>query len=59
MEAGVATRPDLHPIIPETGGWRKARWAAKGKGKRSGVRVIYFFVSASGIVFFADVYLKR
>jgi len=29
--------------IPDTGGVRKLRWAARGKGSKGGVRVIYFF----------------
>ncbi|EDF7430794.1 type II toxin-antitoxin system RelE/ParE family toxin [Salmonella enterica] len=29
-------------VIQETGGLRKMRWGARGKGKRSGVRIIYF-----------------
>lgn len=37
----------LHPVsgaeIPGTGGVRKVRFAAKGKGKSGGVRVIYYF----------------
>jgi putative transcriptional regulator len=37
----------LHPLsgaeIPGTGGVRKVRFAARGKGKSGGVRVIYYF----------------
>ncbi len=36
-----------HPVagdeIPGTGGVRKMRFGASGRGKRGGVRVIYFF----------------
>ena len=39
-------RPAEHPLagdeIPGTGGVRKMRFAASGRGKRGGVRVIYF-----------------
>lgn len=35
---------EAHPIIPSTGGARKARMKAKGKGKRGGYRVIYYLV---------------
>ena len=31
-------------VIQQTGGLRKIRWSAKGKGKRGGVRVIYYYV---------------
>ncbi|MCH9328619.1 type II toxin-antitoxin system RelE/ParE family toxin [Enterobacter hormaechei] len=38
----LATQPDYGDLIQSTGGLRKIRWLAGGKGKRSGVRVIYF-----------------
>ncbi|MBP2197243.1 toxin HigB-2 [Pantoea cypripedii] len=38
----MADNPDWGDVIPHTGGLRKVRWSAKSKGKRSGVRVIYF-----------------
>jgi mRNA-degrading endonuclease RelE of RelBE toxin-antitoxin system len=39
----VALHPEAGDVIPETGGLRKLRWAAKGRGKRGGSRVIYYF----------------
>ena len=42
----LAMQPDAGDLIQGTGGLRKIRWAAQGKGKRGGVRVIYFYVSA-------------
>jgi mRNA-degrading endonuclease RelE of RelBE toxin-antitoxin system len=36
--------PEAHPIIPRTGGARKARMSAKGRGKRGGYRVVYYLV---------------
>jgi len=38
----IAANPFSGDEIPGTGGVRKLRFAAKGKGKRSGSRVIYF-----------------
>ncbi|MFZ5910483.1 MAG: type II toxin-antitoxin system RelE/ParE family toxin [Chloroflexota bacterium] len=35
---------EAHPIIPGTGGARKARMSAKGGGKRGGYRVVYYLV---------------
>ena len=37
----MADNPGWGDVIQNTGGLRKVRWAAKGKGKRGGVRVIY------------------
>lgn len=38
----LAENPDWGDVIQHTGGLRKIRWSANGKGKRGGVRVIYF-----------------
>ncbi|MBJ7222694.1 MULTISPECIES: type II toxin-antitoxin system RelE/ParE family toxin [unclassified Brenneria] len=46
----LADNPDFGDVIQNTGGLRKIRWSCRGKGKRGGVRVIYFYkVSASHI----------
>lgn len=37
-------------VIPGTGGVRKLRWAGSGRGKRGGLRVIYY-VAAGGSTF--------
>jgi len=42
MEFHIACSPEDHPVIPGAGGFRKARWARRGKGKSGGYRVIYF-----------------
>jgi len=39
----LASHPAAGDLIKETGGLRKLRWAAKGKGKSGGVRVIYYY----------------
>lgn len=38
----LAQNPYAGVVIPDTGGCRKIRWQAEGKGKRGGSRVIYF-----------------
>lgn len=39
----LASQPMAGEVIVGTGGVRKLRFAAKGKGKSGGVRVIYYF----------------
>lgn len=39
----LANHPDDGDVIPGTSGLRKIRWAARGKGKRGGARIIYYF----------------
>ena len=40
--------PEAGDVMPGTGGFRKLRWAdrRRGKGKRGGLRVIYYHLSA-------------
>ncbi|VEC90001.1 Uncharacterised protein [Salmonella enterica subsp. enterica] len=42
LQVFMAQHPDCGDVIQETGRLRKMRWGARGKGKRSGVRIIYF-----------------
>ena len=45
-------------MIPNADGARKVRWAAQGKGKRGGARVVYFNVLEQGYLVLIAVYLK-
>ncbi|MDT4860758.1 Toxin HigB-2 [compost metagenome] len=47
FQAHLAENPEAGDLIQGTGGLRKVRWAANGKGKRGGVRVIYYHVTAA------------
>lgn len=57
--AFVGANAEVGTVISESGGVRKLRWAAKGKGKRGGVRVIYYFHSEAFPVFLLTVYAKN
>ena len=48
LQIYLASAPTAGDVIRGTGGLRKVRWAIPGKGKRGGVRVVYYFVSARG-----------
>lgn len=39
----LAANPNVGIIMQGTGGIRKLRWAAQGKGKSGGVRIIYYY----------------
>jgi hypothetical protein len=41
--AFLAANPDDGDLIQGTGGVRKLRWGLKGRGKRGGARIIYFY----------------
>lgn len=52
-------RPDTGAMIRGSGGLRKVRWTRPGSGKRGGIRVIYFWDSASGTFFMLFAYPKN
>lgn len=56
----LCRRPDAGPVIPDTGGIRKLRWAipTKGKGKRGGVRVIYIDYALDEQIYLLTAYPK-
>jgi hypothetical protein len=41
--AFLAQHPDDGVVLSDTGGIRKLRWGARGKGKSGGARIIYYF----------------
>lgn len=51
-------RPDLGDVIQGTGGLRKIRWMRKGRGKRSGVRVIYYWLMDDEQILMLYIYPK-
>ena len=54
----IADNPLAGDVIPGTGGLRKVRWSADGKGKRGGARVIYVNRLESGVIVLIIVYTK-
>lgn len=43
LQAHLAQRPDAGDLIRGSGGLRKVRWAGSGRGRRGGLRVIYYW----------------
>ena len=58
LQQFLADNPDSGDVIQGTGGLRKIRWAVPGRGKRGGVRVIYFHVSAEAQIRLLLIYAK-
>ena len=55
----LALHPQSGDEIPGTGGVRKVRFAAKGKGKSGGVRVIYYFFDEENPLYAFYIYGKN
>ena len=45
--------------MPGSGGVRKLRWRAAGRGKSGGYRVIYFARPAQGVIWMLTIYPKN
>ena len=54
----LAAHPAAGVIMRGTGGIRKLRWAAQGKGKSGGVRVIYYYHNESMPLFLLTLFGK-
>lgn len=54
----LAVQPLAGDMIQQTGGLRKLRWSARGKGKRGGVRVIYYYVTMDSQIRLLLIYKK-
>src|SRR5258708_13654007 len=48
LQQTLLVNPDAGDVILSAGGVRKIRWGVAGRGKRGGVRVIYFLRSRHG-----------
>jgi hypothetical protein len=57
--AFVGAHPQAGDVIPESGDVRKVRWAAKCRGKRGGMRIVYYFHNEALPVFLLTVYSKN
>lgn len=55
----IQSSPKAGDVIIGSGGIRKLRWARPGMGKRGGVRVIYYFFDAQGLISLLTVYAKN
>lgn len=55
----LVERPDSGDIIQGSGGIRKIRWGASGRGKRGGARVIYYWATQHDQIFMLYAYSKN
>ena len=49
LQNQLVRAPESGDLVPRSGGLRKIRWQAAGRGKRGGLRVIYYLQSRDRI----------
>jgi mRNA-degrading endonuclease RelE of RelBE toxin-antitoxin system len=59
LQLELARNPKAGAVIPGSGGLRKIRWAGGGRGKRSGFRVIYYWLGAEQTVLMLYLFAKN
>ena len=59
LQGALVLRPEQGSLLPGAGGLRKVRWGIEGRGKRGGVRIIYFWDPKQAILYMLLVYGKN
>lgn len=59
LQNEIILNPEKGKIIRSSGGLRKLRWSASGKGKSGGVRIIYYWVKPKEIILMLLIYSKN
>ena len=59
LQLALLFRPEQGAVIPGSGGLRKLRWGVGSRGKRGGLRVIYYWVAEEEIFYMLFVYPKN
>ena len=59
LQDELIRRPESGDIVPGSGGVRKLRWRAAGRGKRGGYRVIYYIKMKQELIWMLTIYPKN
>ena len=55
----LMANPESGDLIRGSGGLRKLRWAGSGRGKRGGLRIIYYWHVSGSVIFLLLAYPKN
>jgi len=58
LQNQLLVNPQIGKLIPRSGGLRKMRFAQKSKGKRGGLRVIYYCLTEKNSILMLMLYSK-
>jgi hypothetical protein len=59
LQLYMIVNPEAGDLIKGSGGVRKLRWSGSGRGKRGGLRVIYYLRSQQGQIWLLTAYAKN
>jgi hypothetical protein len=59
LQMTLVIHPEAGDLMPGGGGLRKIRWGAKGRGKRGGVRIIYYWAVQQDRILMLLMYAKN
>ena len=58
LQLSLMKFPDAGDVIKGSGGVRKLRWGLPGRGKRGGLRIIYYWITKDDQILLLAVYRK-
>ncbi|MBL7131156.1 MAG: type II toxin-antitoxin system RelE/ParE family toxin [Candidatus Omnitrophica bacterium] len=58
LQWALVINPEAGPVIPRGGGLRKLRWTLHKKGKRGGLRIIYYLYKEDEAIYMLLPYKK-
>jgi mRNA-degrading endonuclease RelE of RelBE toxin-antitoxin system len=59
IQALLTVNPEAGALIPGCEGIRKLRWRAKGRGKRGGIRILYYWAVKHDQILLLDLFAKN
>lgn len=59
LQTALIKNPEAGAIIPGSGGIRKLRWGLAARGKRSGIRIIYYAKVSERFFWMLTLYAKN
>ena len=59
LQSELIKNPEAGAVVCGSGGVRKLRWAATGRGKRGGYRVIYYVRRPESVIWMLTIYPKN